>query len=426
MAAGGTFVTENKVLPGAYINFVSKARALGSIGERGVVAFCYDTGWGSGELVSVSASEFQTDSLRILGYSYTDEKMLPLRELFIGAEKVLLYTGQAGKAASVTEKEMTVTAARAGTRGNSLSISVESDADSEGTYVIKTYMDGTLADSRTAASAEEFGDNGFIKIEGTLSETAGVSLSGGSDVAFTGATYSEFLKLIEEESFTVVLYDGDENETKGLFAAFTKRLRDEEGYKITCVLHDKAADYEGVINLTSPKELIYFTAGATAGAEINESLTNMAYTGEYNVNVNSTKARLRAAAAGGEFVFYNDFGTVRVLRDINSLVSISVDKNSDFQNNQVIRVLDSIGNDVAVIFNSYYLGKVQNDELGRDIFRSEIIEYCGKLRSMRAIENFSSDDITVTKGKEKGDVIVSFLVEPVAAMEKLYMTCIVE
>ena len=26
MAAGGTFVTENKVLPGAYINFVSKAR----------------------------------------------------------------------------------------------------------------------------------------------------------------------------------------------------------------------------------------------------------------------------------------------------------------------------------------------------------------------------------------------------------------
>lgn len=35
---GGTFLVHNKVLPGAYINFVSRARALGTSGERGVVA----------------------------------------------------------------------------------------------------------------------------------------------------------------------------------------------------------------------------------------------------------------------------------------------------------------------------------------------------------------------------------------------------
>ena len=34
---GGTFLVQNKVLPGAYINFVSRPRAMGVMGERGVV-----------------------------------------------------------------------------------------------------------------------------------------------------------------------------------------------------------------------------------------------------------------------------------------------------------------------------------------------------------------------------------------------------
>ncbi len=428
MAAGGTFVITNKVLPGAYINFISKARALGNVGERGTVAFAYPTGWSDGGLISISAEEFQTDCMSILGYDYTDEKMKPLRELFLNAKSVLLYRGEEGTAATATENEeqLNITAAKGGSRGNSIRVVISSDVDNEDKYVISTYMGDTLTDSQTVTSAEEFKDNGFIKLSGELAPTAGISLSGGSDSAFTGTTYQTFLSLIEAESFTTVLYDGEDDTTKSLFASFTKRLRDDEGSKITCVLYDKAADYEGVINVTTAKELVYFTAGANAGAEINESLTNMVYGGEYTPSVSYTKAQLKEAIQKGEFVYYNDFGTLRVLRDINSLVSVSVDKNSDFCNNQVIRVLDSIGNDIAKIFNDYYLGKVQNDALGRDIFRSEIIEYCRKLMSMRAIDEFSSEDLTVEKGQEKGDVIVSFYVMPTAAMEKLYMTCIVE
>ncbi len=425
-AGGGTFVTENKVLPGAYINFISKARALGTVGERGIAAFCYSTGWGNGELISISAEEFQTNCLSVLGYEYTDDMMLPLREIFTGASGVLLYTGTKGTAASATSGSLKVTAAKSGTRGNSITLTVAVDVDNESLYVVKTYVGGTLADSQTIASTDDFEDNGFVSLSGTLSASSGITLSGGADESITGSTYSDFLGLIEAESFTTVLYDGSDDTTKGLFVSFTKRLRDDEGYKITCVLHEYAADYEGVINVTTAQELVYFTAGQTAGAEINESLTNMAYSGEYDINASYTKSYLKNAIENGEFVFYNDLGTMRVLKDINSLVSISTDKNSDFQNNQVIRVLDAIGNDVAKIFNDYYLGKMQNDTLGRDIFRSEVIEYCNKLQSMRAIDNFNSDDVTVAKGEEKGDVVVNFYVEPVSAMDKLYMTCVVE
>lgn len=426
-AGGGTFATENKVLPGAYINFISKARALGTVGERGIVAFCYSTGWGSGELISVSAEDFQTDCLSLLGYSYTDDEMLPLREIFAGgASEILLYTGTEGTAASAASGSLTVKAVKGGTRGNSITVTVTVDVDDESLYVVKTYVDGTLADSQTVESVDDFETNDFISLSGTLSASSGITLSGGTDVSLTGTVYSTFLGLIEAESFTTVLYDGTDSTTKGLFDSFTERLRDDEGYKVTCVLYDYEADYEGVINETTAQELVYFTAGATAGADINESLTNTAYSGEYSVSVSYTRSQLKAAVSNGEFVYYNDLGTLRVLKDINSLVSVTTDKNSDFQNNQVIRVLDAIGNDVAKIFNDYYLGKVQNDTLGRDIFKSEVIEYCNKLRSMRAIDEFSADDVTVDKGGEKGDVVVNFYVEPVSAMEKLYMTCIVE
>ncbi|WP_418884602.1 phage tail sheath C-terminal domain-containing protein [Anaerotignum propionicum] len=40
------------------------------------------------------------------------------------------------------------------------------------------------------------------------------------------------------------------------------------------------------------------------------------------------------------------------------------DKNGDFKSSQVIRVIDQIGNDIAVLFNIRYMGKVQNNELG--------------------------------------------------------------
>lgn len=34
---GGTFVTQNKILPGAYINFVSLASASATLSDRGTV-----------------------------------------------------------------------------------------------------------------------------------------------------------------------------------------------------------------------------------------------------------------------------------------------------------------------------------------------------------------------------------------------------
>lgn len=444
-AGGGIFTAQNKVLPGAYINFISKARALGSIGERGVVAMPFIGSWGKeDEIISLSAEEFQKNCFSILGYAYTDDKMLPLREVFKGASEIKLFRlGKGERAKAVIgsgEDTLTVTAVCGGIRGNDIKIVIEEDIDNENSFIVRTLVGSefTEADIQTVSSVTELKKNNFVAFSGNkIVATAGTNLSGGTDGEVTGNDYSAFLDKIESEDFTTILYAGSDEVTKGLFVSFVKRLRDDEGYKVTCVIHDYAkADFEGVISVKSeitPIEgivdktgLVYWAAGKTAGAEVNESLTNVKYDGELNISAAYKKSELKEFIQNGEFVFYGDKGEYKVLKDINSFTSIAADKDGDFSNNQVIRVLDAVANDTARIFDQYYLGKVQNDDLGRDILKTELINYHQRLQSLQAIQNFETTDITVVKGPEKGDVVVNEYIEPVGAMEKLYMTCVVE
>ena len=444
-AGGGIFTAQNEVLPGAYINFVSKARALGSIGERGVVAVPFIGSWGKEEeVVSVTAEDFQKNCLSVLGYSYTDDKMLPLREVFKGASEVKLFRlGKSEKAKAVIgsgDDTLIVTAVCGGIRGNDIKIVVESNIDDNDSFIVKTLVGSefTEADSQIVSSVDELKANDFVTFNGkNIVPTAGTNLSGGTDADITGNDYSAFLDKIEAENFTTILYAGSDEVTKGFFTGFVKRLRDDEGYKITCVLHDYSkADFEGIISVKNDcaavdgvidkAGLVYWTAGKTAGAEVNKSLTNIKYDGELSVLAAYKKSELKEFIQTGEFIFYGDRGEYKVLKDINSFTSVTADKNNDFSNNQVIRVLDAVANDTARIFDRYYLGKVQNNNLGRNIFKSELINYHNQLEAIQAIENFNSEDITVEKGAQKGDVIVNEYIEPVGAMDKLYMTCVVE
>ena len=82
-----------------------------------------------------------------------------------------------------------------------------------------------------------------------------------------------------------------------------------------------------------------------------------------------------------------------------------------FKDNQTVRVMDQIANDIAVLFNTKYLGVVPNDNAGRISLWSDIVKHHEQLREIRAIEDFSDADVTVTD-----------LVTVVNAMGKLYMT----
>lgn len=430
---GGTFLVQNKTLPGAYINFISAARASATLSDRGYAAMALELDWGEdGEIFTIENGDFQKDSLKILGYDYTHEKLKGLRDLFRNAKTLYAYRLNSGNKAT----NAFATARYSGTRGNDIKIMISTNVDEPTKLDVITLLDNIKVDAQTVVQGSELLDNDFVvfKKDVTLEETAATPLAGGTNGEATGACYQGFLDKVEAYSFNTLGCLSKEETIKSLFVAFTKRLRNEMGIKFQTILYNKAADDEGIINLKNKvmdsnaeeSSLVYWLTGASAGCAVNKSIANKQYDGEFLVDTVYKQSQYVSALNAGEFVFHKVGDEVRVLDDINSFVSVTTEKNEDFKSNQIVRVLDQIGNDIEVLFNTRYMGKVQNNESGRIAFWNDLVTYNKQMEQIQAIENFISDELIVEKGNDKKSVIVVNPVTPVCAMTKLYMTVVVE
>ena len=269
-----------------------------------------------------------------------------------------------------------------------------------------------------------------FKKEASLELTAGLPLTGGTNTKVTGTQHQAYLNKIEAFAFNtmgVVVTDGV---TKSLYQNFCKRLRDEVGAKFQVVLHQQAADYMGAINVKnvvtdegwSEASLVYWVTGITAGCDVNKSNLNKKYDGEFTVNVDFTQKQLENAIKNGEFTLHQVGDKVRVLEDINSMVTTTDTCGDVFKDNQTVRVIDQIANDIAVLFNTKYLGVVPNDKAGRTSLWADIVKHHQLLQDIRAIEDFKDEHIKVSQGDTKKAVVVDDVITVVNAMAKLYMT----
>jgi hypothetical protein len=431
MLGGGNFSVQNKVFPGAYINFVNSVSARASLGNRGVAAIPMILSWGPEKQVfEVTAEEFQKNSKEIFGFTSDDDAMLPIRELFKNMTKGIFYRLNGGAYSSNDYG----TAKYSGERGNSLMTLISKNVDDAKKFDVRTLFDGREVDSQSVTTATELKDNAYVifKREAPLAETAGSAFTGGTNGSnVTGEDYAAFLEAIESTSFQALCCPSTDDKVKALFAAFTKRLRDEAGVKFQTVLHQYAkADHEGIISVENETEeavsgLVYWVAGAEAACEINKTNENRVYDGEYTVKVPYSQTQLAGGMKEGKFLFHKVGKNIRVLTDINTLVTYTNEKGEDFSNNQTIRILDQIGNDIASLFNTRYLGKISNDAAGRVSLWNDIVTYGKQLTVLRAIEALDSKAITVDKGEGRRSVVVNFPVQPVNCMSILYMTVVV-
>lgn len=431
---GGTFVTQSKILPGSYINFISARTASANLSDRGVVAMGLELDWGvDGEIFEVTNGDFQKNSLKIFGYEYTDAKMKGLRDLFLNTQTLFAYklTSNGVKATNTY-----ATAKHSGVRGNDLKIVISSNVDVPTDFDVKTYLGTLLIDVQTVTTAKELVANDFVSFnsEAVLTVIASAPLTGGTNGAVDGAAHSAFLAKAESYSFNAIGVVSVDDTVNGLYAAYAKRMRDELGVKFQAVTYRKAADFEGVVNVKnkvidggwSEASLVYWVTGIIAACAVNKSNLNKKYDGEFTIDVNYTQSQLEAAIKAGEFTLHKVGSDVRVLADINSLVTASDTKCEIFKENQTIRVIDQIANDIAVLFNTKYLGAVPNDASGRISLWTDIVKHHQALQDIRAIENFNDADVVITQGANKKSVVVSDVVTIVNAMGQLYMTVTVQ
>jgi len=429
---GGTFVARNKKLPGAYINFVSLAGASAALSGRGICTMPLELDWGADdEVFEVSNEDYQKNSMKIFGYAADHEKMRGLNDLFMNARTLYAYRVNGG--GQKAENDFAV-ALYSGLRGNDLKIVIQANVDDNSLYDVHTYMGTTLVDSQTVSEADSLKANGYVKFkaEAALAVTAAAPLTGGTNGTVDGAAHQKYLDKIESYSYNTMGVAITDETIKKLYVSFNRRLRDEMGIKFQLVLYRAAADYMGTISVKNrivdtdggwpEASLVYWVTGLECGCEVNRSCQNRKYDGSFAVDTEYTQAQLGQCIDNGEFVLHKVNSDIRVLEDINSMVTTTDTEGDIFKENQTVRVIDQIGNDIAVLFNTKYLGVVPNDAAGRISLWSDIVAYHRELGKIRAIEGFSDSDVTVEQGESRKSVVVTDSVTVVNTMARLYMT----
>jgi hypothetical protein len=435
---GGTFLTQNKVLPGTYHNFISAARAFVNLSDRGYVGLPIPLDWGpDGKVFAVTQEDLQKNSRKIFGYDYTDPKLKGIRDVFKNAVTVYFYKLAAG---AVAASNTFATSKYKGVRGNDIKIVIQANVDEPTKFDVQTLLDGVLVDEQLAvASAADLVDNDFVsfKSEAVLSETSGTPLASGSNgTTLTGGAHQEALDALEAYGFNTLACLSTESTVKSLYVEYTKRLRDQVGAKFQLVGHQLgAADHEGIIDVRNDaigqgEEVfgaVYWTVGAQAGVAVNQSNTNKQYNGEFTLDMSETQTQpqLKALLKDGKYIFHRAGDEIRVLEDVNSFTSFTSEKNEDFSLNQVIRVLDQLAIDTAHLFNTRYLGKVPNDQSGRITFWKDVVAHRQEMQRIRALQNYDKEALTVDQGSSKKSVAVNEVVEVTVAMSQLYITTVV-
>lgn len=427
---GGTFTSQNKVLPGAYINFISAASANAELSERGTATMPLELDWGiDNEVFEVASEDFKENSLKIFGYSCDSDKLKGLSDLFLGAKTLYAYRlNSGGKKA----ENAFATALYGGIRGNDLKVVIQANADDNTRFDVTTFLDASKVDTQTVAAAAELVANDFVafKTDSILTETAAAPLTGGTNGTVDGTAHQAYLNKIESYTYNTMGTAVTDEPTKKLYAAFNRRLRDELGIKFQLVVYSLAADYMGVISVKNKvtdkdwpeSSLVYWVTGIECSCAVNKSCQNKKYDGAFAVEADYTQNQLTAAVRAGEFTLHKVNSDIRVLEDINTLTATSETCGDVFKDNQTVRVIDQLGNDDAVLFNSKYLGVVPNNEAGRISLWSDLVKIRQQLQDLGAIENFADADVSIAQGDTKKSVVVTGNITVVNAMGKLYMT----
>ena len=266
MLGGGTFITQNKVLPGAYINFVSAARAQAMIGERGKAAIAIPLSWGNDDSIfEVTADEFRTDCLEYFGVAYDSEEAKGLRDLFRNIETLYCYKlmKNGTKASNSVAK-----AKWNGKKGNQISTEILTGTTT-GTFDANVFFENVMVYSANVRSVEELKatDNGFVTWDlETLVESERQGMTGGSDgEEITAAEHSRFLDLTESYAFNAIGCLSADKEVQELYIQEVKDMRDNAGIKYQAVVFNNAADHEAVVSVKNCVDAVWWTLGVIAG-----------------------------------------------------------------------------------------------------------------------------------------------------------------
>lgn len=484
--AGGTWRMQNKVRPGVYINVRGDGKPVLTTPLGRLLMFQNKPlGWGKKGIIELTAT---SDFTALTGHKNTDKVLAPVYEALKDAETVLLLNDFDGGAKSTSTKTgvYTVNAKYEGEQGNNISVSFVPSplADGANTQdVTVTTIFGTKqvdqvkitlplpkADAIAAAELTKedqlevhndyvditFGTNPadvtkelngkgeyplYTAIFNGLTQNAvNVSLAGGSNG--TNKVVDDMNDYLENEFYAVATTAGwdESSNIHKLLVEEIKLLRENVGIKVRAVVPNEQGavyNYEGVSTVLNgyvlndgtvitPNIAAARFAGMSASATPDQALTYTQLDDAAEARPKLNNDKTIEALNAGQIVFTTRSGErVVIEQDINSLTKFTSIKPKDFSKNRIIRTLDEICTNTTQTFETSFLGKVSNNEAGRNVFKANRIGYLTGLQNQNMIRDFENSDLTLSQGDEKDAVLMELYVTPVDAMEKLYVNLIV-
>lgn len=225
--------------------------------------------------------------------------------------------------------------------------------------------------------------------------------------------YNEALEYFKTAKFDYLVVP--DVETKGKTSDIVSYVKTEraDNKLIKAVLPNTVADSEGIINYATASviagEKQYTTeqycsriAGIIAGTPLSISCTYAAMP-ELSDCSRQTKSEMDAAVDAGKFIVFWDGEKVKTARGVNSLTTLTDEKNTQFQKIKIVDAMDMIANDIRMTTEDNYLGKYANTYDNKCLLLSAIQNYFSSLVTDRVLSSYQVEiDVEANKLYLKG------------------------
>lgn len=470
--AAGSFLFENKLRPGCYIQIKGVPKASANMSERGTVVILMNADSG-GLLTEISANDILTGGSSAKGFPlsmFTDTKNI-LNYVYPYVNKLIIgrlnYGGTAASARILGTSEspqLTATANYNGTFGNGLSVIIVAEATGEGKYkgqgfFVRTSLNGEVVDEQNIKLPNELRDNDYLSFTKAdslvaLSAVAAVDLAGGTNGTESDSNLTKILGKLTGMSWNTLGFCG-KDANRSVIDTYIKNIRENKGkYRQGVLFNNSSSDYEGIISpfqafavddddvdwldteSSDPTEeaerlaalrlrqmfAVGFVAAITAGSDVNISNTyapvpaNVIEVIPAPDEDEDVEADLRA----GLLTFtHNSRNQIVIEKDINTLHTYTQTRTVPFSKNRVIRCLDELSNTKVMVWEEMFIGKIDNNVTGRNLLKSQIMAIIQNLVKVGALNE--SDTVIIVEPGDDPDKVRSYeTVRPIDAMEQLY------
>ena len=445
----GTWVSQNKVRPGVYINYVFSETELINYASNGVMAMPYTFPLNqSGLVVEVTSKSIKSKELEKYGIISGSDSYKYLTTLLKYCSKIILYSvGEGGSKARLTVSgEFTATAKYNGEEGNKFAVQVLALKDEKQTF--NTYYNNELVAIQTYdfKTNEMIGINDYVDIAvsgSTVTEAVATVLVGGTNdnVADTNTVLKnmfENLRCSEIEVLAVpytedaydfsnvedFINDYNANHVQKVVVVYPKTDSESasKNSEFVIAIAPQTANLSNGLVMDSTM-LAGYIAAKEAGADYKVDLTFDMCDDITSISEFTNDEIEEFIKRGVMNLSYRSDRNVVIEDDINTLVLLGENQSSSLKANDTLRLLNDISYRIVSYGENVIIGKKKVTETTLNLVKAFIIGIMNEYMSEQVIVNFDANkDVQVVFGEQPDGILCTVAIQKTQSAKKLYFS----